>query len=61
MYDKKIIEEVEKQVEKELEGVCDKREFGYIHVFEKRKKELLKEKGIEWKTSRERFDGIMID
>ena len=58
---KKIIEEVEKQVEKELEGVCDKREFGYIHVFEKRKKELLKEKGIEWKTSRERFDGIMID
>ena len=61
MDNKKIIEEIEKQVEKELEGVYDKREFGYIHVFEKRKQELLKEKGIEWKTSRERFDGTMID
>lgn len=61
MDNQEIIKEVEKQVEKELDGVYDKGEFGYIHVFEKRKKELLKEKGIEWKTSRERFNGMMID
>lgn len=61
MNKEKIIEAVEKQVEKELEGVYDKMDFGYIHRFEERKKELLKEKGIEWKTSRERFNGTMID
>lgn len=61
MNEKDIFDEVEKQVEKELEGVYSKTEFGYIHRFEERKKELLKEKGIEWKTSRERFNGIMMD
>lgn len=61
MINQLIIEEVEKQVEKELEGICDKNALGYIHLFEERKKELLKEKGIEWKTTQERFTGRTID
>ena len=61
MNKKEIMEEIDKQVEKELEGVYDKMDFGYIHRFEERKKELLKQKGIEWKTRRERFNGIMTD
>ena len=54
---KEIIKEVEEQVEKELEKNYDKRSFGYIHIFEKRKKEILKETGREWKTSIEKFEG----
>lgn len=61
MANEKIMEEVDKQVEKELEGIYDKNAFGYIHKFEERKKEILKEKGIEWKTSKERFKMIRID
>ena len=61
MDNRNIMEEVDKQVEKELEGIYDKNAFGYINKFEERKKEILKEKGIEWKTSRERFKMINID
>ena len=61
MINQTIIEDIEKQVEKELDGICDKNALGYIHLFEKRKKELLKEKGIEWKTTQERFTGKTVD
>ena len=35
--------------------------LGYIHCFEERKKEKLKEKGIPYQTIRERNTGILVD
>ena len=61
MDKEQIIKEVEHQVELELQGIYNKGELGYINKFEKRKKELLREKGIEWKTTMERYEGMFID
>lgn len=41
MSEKEIIKEVEKRVKKELEGKIDSNMFGYIHLFEQRKKKKL--------------------
>ena len=60
----KIIEEVENRVKKELEleGMINPDMFGYIHVFEQRKKEILeKEYGIIFQTSREKNKSCTID
>lgn len=62
MNEKEIIKEVESRVKKELEGKVDPSMFGYIHVFEQRKKEILeKEYGIIFYTSREKNKGCSID
>lgn len=61
MNKEQIIKDIEHQVEQELKDIYNKDDFGYINKFEKRKQELLKEKGIEWKTSMERYEGIFID
>ncbi len=61
MDESEIIKQVEKQVEEELREKFDKKQLGYIHIFEKRKKELLKERGIDWKTSREKYTWMTID
>ena len=55
MNEKEIIEEVENRVKKELEGKINPNMFGYIHIFEQRKKEILeKEYGINFQTTREK-------
>ena len=62
MNDKEIIREVEERVKKELEGKLDSNMFGYIHIFEQRKKEILeKEYGIVFHTLREKSEGVNID
>jgi len=55
---KEVDEIVKKQLEEEkiVEGM-----FGYITVFEERKKRILKEKGIDWKTTHDKNPGICID
>lgn len=58
----KLIQEVEKRVKKELEGIVNPDMFGYIHAFESRKKEILKEEyGIEFETTREKNSSCNID
>lgn len=62
MNKEEIIKEVENRVKKELEGKLDPNMFGYIHVFEQRKKEILKEEyGITFYTSREKNRSCNID
>lgn len=57
-----IIEIVEERVRKELEEKIDINMLGYIHMFEKRKKEILRDEyGIEFKTSREKSSCETID
>lgn len=57
-----IINKVEKQVKKELEGKVNPDMFGYINIFENRKKEILKEEyGIEYKTISEKNSSVSID
>lgn len=62
----KSFEETEKEVDDivraELNKVISENTMGYFYYFEKRKQEILKEKyNIEWKTSRERDAGTIID
>ena len=53
--EEEIIKNVEERVRKELEGKYDPDMLGYIHIFEKRKQEILKEEyGIEYETTRDR-------
>lgn len=61
--DEKIIEEVENEIKEELEKQNIKPDmFGYINVFENRKKEILKEKyGVEFKTTQEKHTSYCID
>ena len=61
MDEKEIIEEVEKKVREELKGKIEPDMLGYIHIFEERKKELLKEYGISFKTMREHYRDRNID
>ncbi|MBR6033640.1 MAG: hypothetical protein IKP28_02725 [Clostridia bacterium] len=62
MNEKEIIKEVEDRVRKELEEKLNPNMFGYIHIFEQRKKEILeKEYGITFQTSREKNTSCNID
>lgn len=62
MTEKEIIAKVEKRVKEELEGKVNQDMFGYINIFENRKKEILeKEYGISFKTRQERNRNIWID
>jgi len=57
-----IVKNVENKVKKELEGKMDSSMLGYIHIFEKRKKEILeKEYGIIFNTARENNKSCNID
>lgn len=59
---KEVFQKVKIEVEKKLNDKGIKRGLGYIHVYEKHKKKLLKEKyGIEWKTTQEMNPEIRID
>lgn len=61
--DKDIIEKIEKEIKEELAKENIKPDmFGYISAFEKRKKEILKEKyNIDFLTTQEINDGCSID
>lgn len=62
MKEEEIIEKVEKIVKDELEGKVSPDMFGYINIFEKRKKEILeKEYGIKFETTKEKSFGKRID
>ncbi len=62
MTREEIIKQVDEKVKKELDGKISPNMLGYIHIFEKRKKEILKnEYGIEFKTLRERDTGRSMD
>ncbi|MBQ9313782.1 MAG: hypothetical protein IJ220_02095 [Clostridia bacterium] len=57
----KIIEDIEKKVRKDLSNVLSEDALGYQYYYELLMKELLKQKGIEWKPKREKNFGIMAD
>lgn len=64
--DKEELKEIFKKVDLEIENMLInkgiRKELGYIHIFEKYKKKVLKEKyGIEWKTTQEMNQDIIID
>lgn len=61
MNTNEMIKQVEEEVRKELKGIMNEDALGYIHCFEERKKEKLKEKGIPYQTIRERNTGILVD
>lgn len=61
MNTNEIIRQVEEEVKKELKGIINEDALGYIHCFEERKKEKLKEKVIPYQTIRERNTGILVD
>ena len=57
-----IIKAVEERVKKELEGKVNPDMFGYIHIFEDRKKEILEQEyGIIITTIREESFGKSIN
>lgn len=59
---KEIFRKVNFIVKRMLEEENVKKQKGYIHIFESRKKKILKEKyGIEWKTTQEMNPDILID
>lgn len=58
----KILLEAEKKAKKEIDKKYSQDMLGYINVFEKKKKRILKEEyGIDWLTSSERCSGNCID
>lgn len=62
MSNEEIIKEVEARVQGKLKGKVEPDMLGYIHIFEARKKEILKkEYGIEFKTLRERNTNCRFD
>lgn len=62
MNREEIIKEVEEKVKKELEDTLKVDMLGYISVFERRKKEILKEEyGIEYETLIEKSKSATID
>lgn len=62
MNKEEIIKKVDERVQKELEGKVDSNMFGYIHIFEARKKEILeKEYGIQFQTLREKNKDCCVD
>ena len=57
-----ILKVVEDRVKKELEGHVKNDMLGYIRIFEKRKKEILKEEyGLEYETLIEKNRSTTID
>ncbi len=54
-----IIEILKNEVKEELKNQVSETSLGYVHVFNKRLEEKLKEKGIEVK--KEDFSGKLID
>ena len=62
MNREEIIKEVEEKVKKELKDTLKVDMLGYISVFERRKKEILKEEyGIEYETLIEKSKSATID
>ena len=62
MNEEEIIKSVDERVKKELENKYNQNMLGYIHIFEKIKKEILeKEYHISFKTSREKMKGKCLD
>lgn len=62
MTKEEINEIVEKRVEEELKGKYSPDMFGYLNIFETRKKEILKEEfGIDVVTTQEKHPSEMID
>jgi len=62
MNKEEIIKEVEEKVKKEIEENLKIDMLGYISVFERRKKEILKEEyGIEYETLIEKSKSRSID
>lgn len=62
MTREEIIKKVEERVQKELEGKVEPEMLGYVHIFEDRKKEILKEEyGIEYQTLEEKYSSKSID
>lgn len=62
MTKEEINDYVEKRVEEELKGKYNPDMLGYLNLFEKRKKEILKEEfGIDYMTIQEKHPGEMID
>ena len=64
-YNEKYIElfkKVNKEVEDLLEEQAVEKTLGYIHIFDSKKKEILKNKyGIDWKTTSEMNPDIFLD
>ena len=59
---REIFKNVNKAVAEVLEKKNIKRNLGYIHIFDRYKKEvLLRQYGIDWKTTQEMNPGIRID
>ena len=59
---REIFQNVNKAVAEVLEKKNIKRNLGYIHIFDRYKKEvLLRQYGIDWKTTQEMNPGIRID
>lgn len=58
----KLFQTVNREVEEILESQGIKKTFGYIHKFDVKKKEILKNKyGIDWKTTSEMNPEILLD
>ena len=59
---KEILKKVEEEVKKILEKNNIKKECGYIHIYDKYKKDILKKKyNIDWKTTQEMNPEVYID
>ena len=59
---REIFQNVNKAVAEVLEKKNIKRNLGYIHIFDRDKKAvLLRQYGIDWKTTQEMNPGIRID
>ena len=57
-----LFQTVNREVEEILKNQGVKKTLGYIHKFDAKKKEILKNKyGIDWKTTSEMNPGILLD
>lgn len=57
-----LFQTVNREVEEILKNQGVKKTLGYIHKFDAKKKEILKNKyGIVWKTTSEMNPGILLD
>ena len=59
---KELFEAIDLEVEKILKEKGIEQQLGYIHIFDKTKKELLQKKhGINWKTTQEMNPDVLLD
>lgn len=59
---KEIFQKVNKEVEEILRKEKVEKTLGYVHIFDRYKKQILKEKyNIEWKTLSEMNPNVIID